>query len=157
MAKLHRDKERKPSSLSNQPRVSSFSLKLAWSGISLDEILPIFSVSFVGYSRLAGIEVRGGELKSTTEGILKCRDSCGSLDTCKAFEYRSGRRCYHYSQTSVCLTPFESQSGVHYRKTSTTCSKCNIICVRVVDSLLYIPFSVLRTHLSSFIMSLMQF
>ena len=35
LAKLHRYKERKPPSLSNQPRVCAFSLKVAWSGISL--------------------------------------------------------------------------------------------------------------------------
>ena len=35
MVKLHKDKERKSPSLSNQPRVYSFSLKVAWSGISL--------------------------------------------------------------------------------------------------------------------------
>ena len=35
LAKLHRAKERQPPSLSNQARFAPFTLKVAWSGISL--------------------------------------------------------------------------------------------------------------------------
>ena len=47
LAKLHRGKERQPPSLSNQARFARFTLKVAWSGISLikrREIYHLFTI-----------------------------------------------------------------------------------------------------------------
>ena len=56
LAKLHRTKERKPPSLSNQARFAPFTLKVAWSGISL-----IVAPESTILKYMTGLEVGGGQ------------------------------------------------------------------------------------------------